>query len=104
MTIANNAQGHMNAPLTISDVRAHGVTRLLVFCRGKRENDWPCHHEGMLSVDGFVPEETLKNIESLCRCTACGWRRADLRPDYSVQRATRQSIGWIMPPVKGAAI
>ena len=27
-------------PVTIASVRAHGVRRLLVYCRGKREGDW----------------------------------------------------------------
>jgi hypothetical protein len=31
--------------ITIASVRAHGVRQLLVYCRGKREGDWPCHHE-----------------------------------------------------------
>jgi hypothetical protein len=26
------------------------------------------------------------------------WRRADLRPDYSLQQAKRMSAGWMMPP------
>jgi hypothetical protein len=31
-------------------------------------------------------------------CTVCGWRRADLRPDYSEQQAAKQSVGGMMPP------
>jgi len=90
----------MNSPpVTIASVRAHGVRQLLVFCRGKREGDWPCHNEGTLPVDRFADDDALADIERRCRCTACGWRRADLRPDYSVQQAARQSAGWIMPPV-----
>jgi len=82
----------------IASVRAHGVRRLLVYCRGKREGDWPCHHEATLLVDRFADDEALVDIERRCRCTACGWRRADLRPDYGAQQAARQSAGWMMPP------
>jgi len=30
----------MSGVVTIASVRAHGVRRLLVYCRGKREGDW----------------------------------------------------------------
>jgi hypothetical protein len=40
-------------PVTIASVRAHGVRQLLVYCLGKRERDWPCHHQGKLPIDRF---------------------------------------------------
>jgi len=86
------------SPVTIASVRAHGVRQLLVYCHGKREGDWPCHHSGKLPVDRFLAEDVLSDIERRCRCTVCGWRRADLRPDYSRQKQALQSVGWIMPP------
>lgn len=88
----------MTTPVTIASVRAHGVRTLLVYCNGRREGDWPCHHRGMLSVDSFEADEALVDIKRRCRCTACGWRRADVRPDYTVQRAERQTVGWVIPP------
>jgi hypothetical protein len=90
---------HLSRPsVTISHVKRHGVTRLLVYCLGKRDGDWPCHHQNQLPVDRFAAEEALVDIQRRCRCTACGWKRADLRPDYSVAQAARQSTGWMMPP------
>jgi hypothetical protein len=56
------------------------------------------HHQGALPVDRFQADEVLQDIERRCRCTVCGWRRADLRPDYSKQQAAGQSVGWMMPP------
>jgi len=88
----------MDKPLTIASLQAHGVSQLVVYCRGKRKGDWPCHHSGELPLDRFRADEVLGDIEQRCRCTACGWRRADLRPDYSKQEAPRQSVGWIRPP------
>src|SRR5262245_47578532 len=84
--------------VTIASVRAHGVRQLLVYCLGKREGDWPCHHAGKLPIDRFQAQEVLSDIERRCRCTVCGWRRADLRPDYSKQQAARHIVGWMMPP------
>src|SRR5262245_62588474 len=77
----------MAGTVTIASVRAHGVSQLLVYCLGKREGDWPCHHSGKLPINRFQPDEVLQDIERRCRCTVCGWRRADLRPDYSKQQA-----------------
>ena len=37
---------------------------------------------GMRSVDGFEADVVLPDIERRCRCTAWGWRRADVLPDY----------------------
>jgi len=36
-----------------------GVRQLLVYCLGKREGDWPCHHLGKLAIDRFQAEEVL---------------------------------------------
>jgi hypothetical protein len=58
----------------------------------------PCHHQGTLPIGRFRADEILGDIESRCRCTVCGWRRADLRPDYSKRQAAPQSVGWMMPP------
>jgi hypothetical protein len=85
-------------PITIAHVRSHGVTKLIVFCRGKREGGWLCHHEATLSIDRFLVTETIGDIESRCRCTACGWRKADVRPDYSKPLPPRTGVGWIGPP------
>ena len=84
--------------VTIASVRNHGVQKLLVYCLGKREGDWPCNHQSTLPVDRFQTTECLRDIEQRCRCTVCGWRRADLRPDYSVRIDTRASVGWMVPP------
>ena len=88
----------MDKPLTIASLQAHGVGQLVVYCRGKRKGDWPCHHSGKLLLDRFRADELLGDIEQRCRCTICGWRRADLRPDYSKPVEQSQSVGWIMPP------
>jgi hypothetical protein len=92
----------MAGTFTIASLQSHGVRQLLVYCLGKREGDWPCHHQGTLPIGRFRADEILGDIESRCRCTVCGWRRADLRPDYSKPQAARQSVGWMMPPTRAA--
>jgi hypothetical protein len=45
-----------------------------------------CPHRGELPIDRFLAEEALFDFQRRCRCTACGWRGADLGPDYSRQQ------------------
>jgi hypothetical protein len=59
----------MNKPLTIALLQAHGVSQLVVYCRGKRKGDWPCHHSGELRLDRFWANEVLGDIEQRCRCS-----------------------------------
>jgi hypothetical protein len=85
-------------PVTIASLQIHSVRQLLVYCHGKRDDNWPCHHQAKLPIDRFQDHEAIKDIERRCRCTACGWRRADLRPDYSKQQVGLYGGGWMMPP------
>ena len=78
--------------VTVASLRPHSVRQLLVYCRGKREG------ESELPIERFKAEEALRDIERRCRCTVCGWRRADLRPDYSKQQLSLYGGGWIVPP------
>ncbi len=45
-------------------------------------------------MSALPPKATAKADFASLPCTVCGWRRAELRPDYS----TKQSVGWMMPP------
>jgi hypothetical protein len=38
---------------------------LVVYCRGKRKGDWPCHHSGELRLDRFRANEVLGDIVQL---------------------------------------
>ena len=58
------------SPVTIASLRPHGVRHLLVYCNGKRDGDWPCHHHSELPIERFKAEETLSEIQRRCRCTA----------------------------------
>ena len=60
-------------PVTIASVCAHGVRQLPVYCNGRREGDWPCHHHGELPIGQFSAEGTLSEMQRRCRCTAGGW-------------------------------
>ena len=36
--------------VTIAAIRAHGVQKLLIYCLGKREDDWPCNNQPRPSI------------------------------------------------------
>src|SRR5262245_44549019 len=63
--------------VTIASLQSHGVSQLLVYCFGKREGGWSCHHRGTLPIDRFRADQALPDIQRRCRCTVCGWRQAD---------------------------
>jgi hypothetical protein len=52
----------MTKPVTLASLRPHGVRQLLVYCQGKREGDWPCHHQGTLPVERFRPNSGHQEV------------------------------------------
>ena len=71
-------------PLTIASLYPHGVRQLLVYCNGKREGDWPCHHQGTLAIERFSADECLSDIERRCRCTACVRLSTDIQNEFAI--------------------
>lgn len=66
--------------ITVHEARRVGMTRLLVYCGNGAVH---CSHKGVLPIVDYPDDMPLGEIETRCRCTACGAKRADLRPDYS---------------------
>jgi hypothetical protein len=85
---------------TVGYVRGLKIGGLCIWCEGKREGDWPCHHTAEMSIDGFADDMPIASIERRLRCQKCGPRgKVDVRPDWSELTAhpPSQSVGWIMP-------
>jgi hypothetical protein len=75
-------------PVTMSHIRSHGVTRLLVYCG----NAVCCHHSAKLDGD-FLPDETqLIPLERRMVCTKCGPIGADVSPPIG-HRPGRHRVG-----------
>jgi|SRR6185312_112640 len=86
---------------TIGYVRDLSIRSLCVYCRGKREGAWPCHHSGVVGIAEMSSEITLASIELKLVCKACGAiGAADARPDWSelhaIPAAPRPQ--WLSPP------
>jgi len=56
--------------------------------RTQAGRNWTDHHHQSYSA-------VHEGEASQGRSVTSGWRRADLRPDYSKHQAARQSVGWI---------
>ena len=67
-----------SAKITFAEMRACGVRGLLVYC-----SDYLCSHSIAISGDPWPDDVRLSDIESRFRCTACGKRGADVRPDFN---------------------
>jgi hypothetical protein len=70
-------KGETSELVTMGHIRSHGCRDLLVYCASGR-----CHHGTVMNAD-WLPNETP--VRSLCRrmvCTRCGYRGADVRPDW----------------------
>ena len=85
---------------TIGYVRGLKIGRLCIWCEGKREGGWPCHHNSTMSIEGLPDELTLASIERRLRCEQCGsLGQAEVRPDWSeiTSQPASKAAGWIMP-------
>ena len=69
---------------TVGYVRRLEISSLSVWCKGKREGAWPCHHGGTVALEGIADEEPLLAVERRLVCTACGAiGAADVRPNWA---------------------
>jgi hypothetical protein len=74
---------------TVGYVRSFGIQTLCVYCHGKREGAWPCHHTGQVDVSGMANEVPLASIAERLVCTACGAiGAADARPYWAAIHRT----------------
>src|SRR5215831_4446528 len=71
--------------ITFADMRAAGVSGVLVYC-----SDYRCSHWIKLSASRWADEVRLSDIEPRFTCEACGRRGADVRPDW--QTAVRLAL------------
>jgi hypothetical protein len=64
--------------ITFAEMRSAGVRGLLVYC-----SDYKCSHYIAISGDRWPDDVRLSDLEPKFICSGCGWRGADVRPDFS---------------------
>jgi hypothetical protein len=73
-------------PMTLGNMRELGVQRLLISCLKP-----DCLHTALLDVSGYWADTTVPSFIPRMRCSACGGKRVDVRPNWKEQ-STRESL------------
>jgi hypothetical protein len=69
--------------ITFGEMRATGVRNVVIYCV-----DYRCSHCHIVpdDADRWPDELRISDIEERFVCTACGKRRADIRPDWQTAK------------------
>jgi hypothetical protein len=66
--------------MTLGNLRALGVHRLLVSCRNHT-----CRHSALLDVSSYTPDTEVPSFQTRMKCSKCGGRDIDVRPNWKEQ-------------------
>jgi hypothetical protein len=87
-------------PVTLSHIRGHRCRYLLVYC-----NALDCNHSAVLNADTLPSDAPIRPLGQRMRCTHCGHRGAEVRPDWrphtNKPRSVSQPSGSNAPPPRG---
>ena len=72
---------------TVGDCRPHEITTLLIYCSNYAAF---CYHEGTLPIAGLPDDLLFEDLGRRCRCTKCGKKGAEIRPDWSTSQYFRK--------------
>lgn len=73
---AYRADGSMIPPVTVGQHLEAGYRLVEIWCNG-------CHHSGSVDVSALPADLPIPDISLRARCTACGSRDCQSRPDIS---------------------
>jgi hypothetical protein len=69
-------------PMTLGNMRELGVQRLLISCLNP-----DCLHTAVLDVSGYWADTTVPSFIPRMKCSSCGGKRVDVRPNWKEQPA-----------------
>lgn len=69
---------HRGPPMDLANMRENGVRHLIVQCRS-------CRHSASVLADMLPDDELVPSAGRRFRCSACGSRAIDTRPDWSAK-------------------
>ena len=78
--MSQRKSAHAFAPMTLGNMREHGVLSLAVTCE-------ICHHEAVLPADRWPDEVLVSTFRPRMVCTRCGIVGADARPNWQEMQA-----------------
>ena len=74
--MAKQRQPH-GPPMTLGNMREQGVRGLAVYCLNHS-----CRHHTVINVDDWPHEVEVPSFGLRMKCTKCGGRRVDVRPNW----------------------
>ena len=77
---ARDADGNEIEPMRISWLRGRGMTRVIATCGA-------CRHSGPVEIAGMPDSMPVPDVGLRLRCSACGGREIETRPDWLDYRA-----------------
>jgi hypothetical protein len=84
---ARDADGREIPPMTLANMREHGVRSIEATCR-------TCQHSARLNVDGWPADVPVPDVGLGLVCSACGGKEIETRPDW---REFNPLKGWMAP-------
>ena len=72
---ARDRDGSIIEPMTLPNMRENGVRSICAICE-------TCQHEAVLSADRWPGDMPVPDIGPKLRCSACGGREIDTRPNW----------------------
>lgn len=75
---AYDADGNEIPPMTLAHMRDHGVRSVDARCRADG-----CGHEAVVNVDDLPDELPVPDVGLRLRCSKCGGRRIETRPNWA---------------------
>jgi hypothetical protein len=64
-------------PMTLANMRQQGVRGIAVYCLNHS-----CRHHTVINVDSYPHEVEVPSFGSRLKCSKCGGRRVDVRPNW----------------------
>jgi hypothetical protein len=75
-------------PMTLGNMRELGVRGLAVHCLNHA-----CRHEAVFSVDDYADEIEVPAFRGPLKCSKCGGRNVDVRPNWKKQPPAESLTG-----------
>jgi hypothetical protein len=84
---AYDAHGNELRPMSLGNMRAHGVRSVLATCQ-----ETSCGHARSVNVDNLSADVPVPDVALRLRCSACGSRNVKTQPDWKQSEWHRKHV------------
>jgi hypothetical protein len=75
--------------MTLANMRELGVQRLIASCLNEA-----CRHIALIDVSYFPADTPVQYFARKAKCSKCGGKRVDVRPNWKEQPPSQSRTGW----------